>query len=112
MAREAADYLQRAYAEESLRQSEADARLLQSIGSELVSQDTAQSLYERIVDAAASLLKSDFASMQALVDLRRAVDLGLELNIHATMRTFWKVLGHLGFRCSLWTVRSGGTRRS
>ena len=51
---------------DELRRNEADARMLQSISAEMISQDNPLALYEKIVDAAASIMKSDFASMQLL----------------------------------------------
>jgi uncharacterized protein with PIN domain len=68
----------------------------------------------RLTPERARQLVTDFAQVtirELAIDLKRAVDLGLERASPRTMRTFWTLLGHLGSRCSPWTVRSGGTRR-
>jgi PAS domain S-box-containing protein len=44
----------------------ADTRLLQGISSELIEQDQIENLYERITDAAVTIMRSDFASLQML----------------------------------------------
>ncbi|HJT19494.1 MAG TPA: GAF domain-containing protein [Nitrospira sp.] len=73
LARQAADYLERQQAEEALRQSQAqlaeelaDTQLLQCISAEIVHEDNIQRLYDRIVGAAAKIMRSDYASMQML----------------------------------------------
>ena len=58
------DASERRLTEEALRANEADARLLQQLGTELMWQDDAASLYEKIVDGAAQIMRSEFASMQ------------------------------------------------
>ena len=57
--------------EEALRQSKAqldlelaNTRLLQAISSELIHERDRQTLYENIMDAAVTIMRSDFASMQ------------------------------------------------
>src|SRR5262245_26591255 len=47
---------------------------------------------------------------EVTIDLRRAVDLSLELGIYAC--TFWRQPGHQDSRCSRWTVPSGGMQGS
>ena len=52
---------------EALVESElVDAKLLQSISAHLIEQDEIQALYGKIIDAAVSIMRSDFASMQML----------------------------------------------
>src|SRR5262249_8623648 len=51
---------------EENRRAEADARLLQSLGAELVRHDGEPGFYEKILDAASRLMHSQFASMQAV----------------------------------------------
>lgn len=60
------DITSRKQAEEMLRQSEADARLLQKLSAELVVQDDTATLYQEIADGASALMRSQFASMQML----------------------------------------------
>lgn len=62
----ATDISERKRNEKALRDSEADARLLQSVGAELILQDDTQVIYERVVDAAAELMHSQHASLQLL----------------------------------------------
>jgi len=44
----------------------ADTKLLQSISAELLYEDNIQALYERIIDTAAQIMRSEYASMQML----------------------------------------------
>ena len=44
----------------------ADTRLLLGLGSELIGEDDSQALYEKIMEAAVAIMRSDFASMQML----------------------------------------------
>lgn len=44
----------------------ADTQLLQDISTELIRQDSVDSLYEKLVDAAAQIMRADFATMQRL----------------------------------------------
>jgi len=46
----------------------ADSRLLQAISAELVTPDDEKGLYEKILDAAMAIMRSDFASLQAFAD--------------------------------------------
>ncbi|HET7556979.1 MAG TPA: GAF domain-containing protein, partial [Rhodanobacteraceae bacterium] len=50
--------------EEELAQELADTRLLQGVSTELLSETDPDALYARIVDAASTLMRSDFASLQ------------------------------------------------
>ena len=49
-----------------LRQAEADARLLQMLGSELIGDAGEATLYQKVVEGAARLMRSPFASLQAM----------------------------------------------
>jgi PAS domain S-box-containing protein len=60
-------------AEEALRRSEAqlqaelrDTKLLQSISAELIQEENVEALYQKLVEAASAVMRSDFASMQML----------------------------------------------
>jgi PAS domain S-box-containing protein len=60
-------------AEEELKHSQAqlsaelsDTKLLQGISAALIQEEDAQGLYEKILDAAGAIMRSDFASMQML----------------------------------------------
>jgi len=44
----------------------ADTRLLQAISAELIVEDDVDALFEKIIDAATTIMRSDFASMQVL----------------------------------------------
>jgi len=83
--------MERHLAERAVRQGEADlakeladTRLLQRVSTELVSETDPDALYSRIVDAAASLMRSDMASLQMVYPERGA---GGEL----------RLLAHRGF---------------
>ncbi len=65
--------IERKRADEALRESEAqleaelaDTKLLQSISGELISEENVEVLYERILDAAVAIMRSQYASMQML----------------------------------------------
>ena len=70
------DVTERLRVERELKQNEADARLLQTLSAELVRQDDEQALYDKIVDAASVIMRSQFASFQRL---ERSEDGGEEL---------------------------------
>lgn len=64
---------ERRRAEEALRRSETqlqaelrDTQLLQSISAEIIQEENVEALYQKLVDAAAEIMRSDFASMQML----------------------------------------------
>jgi len=54
--------------QERLEAELGDSRLLQAISAELITQDDVSALYEKILDAALSIMRSDFASMQVFVE--------------------------------------------
>jgi PAS domain S-box-containing protein len=67
------DITERKKAEEALRVSEerlaaelADAKVLQDISTQSIQEGQVESLYEKIVDAAVGIMRSDYASMQML----------------------------------------------
>ena len=69
----AAIAIERKRAEEALRQSDAqletelaDTKLLQSISSQLISEENTEGLYEKILDAAVAIMRSEYGSMQML----------------------------------------------
>lgn len=55
----------------------ADARLLHAISIELITEGNGEALYEKIIDAAMSIMRSDFASMQMLHAERNGGELEL-----------------------------------
>jgi PAS domain S-box-containing protein len=73
LARQTADLIERKRAEDSLRESEARlakelaaTQQLQQISTQLIHQDNIQELYEKILDAAVTIMHSDYASIQML----------------------------------------------
>jgi PAS domain S-box-containing protein len=73
IARQLAFAIDRRHAEDALREREAqleaeltDTKLLQSISAEVIHTADVNALYEKFVDAAMSIMDSDFASMQML----------------------------------------------
>jgi len=90
------DVTERLRVERELKQNEADARLLQTLSAELVRQDDEQALYDKIVEAASAIMRSQFASFQRL---ERATD-GSEQLLLLAFRGFtpeaaaeWRRLG-------------------
>ena len=59
-----AEVRRRQRAEETLEAELADAKLLQSVSTELIPEKHIGTLYEKLVDAAVRIMRSDFASMQ------------------------------------------------
>ncbi|HEX7122436.1 MAG TPA: GAF domain-containing protein, partial [Gemmatimonadaceae bacterium] len=97
----ARDVTEQVHAREQIRREESDARRLQELSAELVQQDDVQALYERIVEGAAVLMRSQFASMQILHPER---GVGGELQL----------LAHRGFDAQAadhwrWVPIGGGT---
>jgi signal transduction histidine kinase/ActR/RegA family two-component response regulator len=73
LARQAAEMIERRRTDEALRQSEhrlsaelADTKLLQMLSAQLIKEQDSTSLYETIVDAATSIMRSEYASLQTL----------------------------------------------
>ena len=73
LARQAAEMIERRLSENALRESErqlsielADTKLLQNLSAQLIEEQGTASLYETLVDAAHWIMRSDYASMQAL----------------------------------------------
>jgi signal transduction histidine kinase/PAS domain-containing protein/ActR/RegA family two-component response regulator len=73
--------IERDQADTDLRQAEADARLLQTLGAELLSETGEETLYQRVIEGAARLMRSQFASMQSVEAGR---DGGTELRLLAS----------------------------
>jgi PAS domain S-box-containing protein len=59
-------------AEAALQAELADAKLLQEVSTELVHEDRVETLYDKIMEAAVRIMRSDFASMQMLYPERGA----------------------------------------
>ncbi len=53
-------------AEARLESELADSKLLQSVSAEIIQSEDSQALYDKIIDAAVSIMRSDFASLQML----------------------------------------------
>ena len=71
LARQAADLIERRRADDALRESQhqlseelADTRLLQTLSAHLIEEEDSGALYEKIMDAAASIMHSDYSSLQ------------------------------------------------
>jgi signal transduction histidine kinase/ActR/RegA family two-component response regulator len=88
LARQAAETIERRRTDDALRDSErrlsaelADTKLLQAVSSQLIKEQDSMTLYETIVDAATSIMHSEFASLQMLYPERGA---GGELKLIAS----------------------------
>lgn len=91
---------ERKKAEDALRQSRAqieaelsDTKLLQALGAELMHEADTGALYEKVIDAATAIMRSDFASMQMLHPERgRAGELRLLTfrGFDSGAATFWE----------------------
>lgn len=67
----------------------ADARLLQSISTELISEGNAAGLYEKIVAAAQAVMHSDYAAMQRLSDDGGELELLASRGFHENSAGEW-----------------------
>jgi PAS domain S-box-containing protein len=90
------DITRRKEAELALRQSEdqmardlEDMTRLQTISSELISEDNAETLYEQLVAAAMALMRADGASLQTLSDSPRALHLLASRGLDADATAHW-----------------------
>ena len=99
----ARDITERKRSEEALRVSEAhlqaelaDTKLLHSISAQLIDEENVESLYQRILNGAVSIMRSDFASLQILYPERGS---GGELRLLAfhgfspQAAAFWEWVG-------------------
>ena len=71
LARQGADLIERRRADDALRESQqqlseelADTRLLQTLSAQLIEEEDSGALYELIMDAATSIMHSDYSSLQ------------------------------------------------
>ena len=87
----------RKQAEEAWRESEArlvaeleGARRLQEVSLELLHEQNPGQLYDRIVEAAATLMRSDAASMQEYVQARSALRLLASRGFHPESAAYWE----------------------
>lgn len=94
---DAREILQRSAAfEQALRTQLADTRLLQNISGQLLQEENVEGLYEKILDAAVGIMRSDYASMQMLYPERGQ---GGELRLlafrgfNAQAAKFWEWVG-------------------
>ena len=85
LALEARDATQR-----QLEQELSDARLLHGISAMLVDEDTIGALYQRIVDAATQITRSDFGSMQRFDAERHALELIAHHGLDDEAVAFWQ----------------------
>ena len=117
LARQAAEMLERRSAESALRESErrlseelADTRLLQRLSAQLIEGHGSESLYATIVDAARSIMRSDYATMQMLSherDTRGELRLIASHGFSNEAREAWKwVRADAGTTCAL-ALRTG-----
>jgi signal transduction histidine kinase/PAS domain-containing protein len=96
----ASDMTPRKRAEEALRDSEAQlaaelegAQRLQEVSAELLHEQRPERLYDRIVEAAARLMRADAASMQEYVAARSGLRLIACRGFHPQSAGFWEWVG-------------------
>ena len=96
LVRQAADLIERELTEAHLQAELADTKLLQGVSAEIIRQDRPQMLYEKIVDGAMTIMRSDCVSLQMLYPDRGK---GGELHLLAyrgfnpQAKTFWEWVG-------------------
>jgi signal transduction histidine kinase len=73
----------------------ADSRLLQEISAALITPDDEKGLYEKILDAAIAIMRSDFASLQMFFDADSAGELRLiaSRGLSAEAEAYWATVG-------------------
>jgi PAS domain S-box-containing protein len=96
LTRQAADLIERELTEAHLQAELADTKLLQSVSAEILRQDDPHMLYEKIVDGAMTIMRSDYVSLQMFYPERGA---GGELRLlayrgfNAEAKKFWEWVG-------------------
>jgi PAS domain S-box-containing protein len=73
-----------------LESERAATKLLQTISTELIPASNVEALYERVLDAAAAIMRSDFASMQMFYPERGELRLLAYRGFNPTAATFWE----------------------
>ena len=73
-----------------LEEELANTKLLQQIGSQLITEDRIDVLYEQIIEAAIALMGSDMASLQMLVPERNELRLLAWRGFHPESAEFWE----------------------
>lgn len=93
----AKDITARKHAEAALREREqrlaqelASARLLQAASAQLIREDDPGVIYQQLIDTAAKVMRSDFTSIQMLVNERNELELLGDVGFDAEARAFWK----------------------
>lgn len=67
-----------------------DARLLQDLSTQLISEQPPQALYAHVVEAARALMRSDAASLQAYIDDNAKLELVAHVGFHPDSAAFWQ----------------------
>jgi PAS domain S-box-containing protein len=86
-----------------------DVRQLQHISTLLIQAGDIDALYERILDAAISLMSSDMASMQLFAPERGELLLLAQRGFHPDSAAFWQVV-HLNSACTCGLALASGAR--
>ena len=84
------DLTERKQAEEYRKRELEDARRLQLISAQLVHEDDVQTLYDKIVDAACGIMRSDFASLHIFHSAHASLRLLAFRGFTPEAATFWK----------------------
>ena len=97
IARQLGFSLERMRAEEALRESQARlvselaaTQQLQKISTQLIQENEAEALYEKILDAAVAIMRSDFASMQMFYPERGELRLLAYRGFNPAAAAFWE----------------------
>jgi signal transduction histidine kinase len=86
----------------------ADSRLLQAISAELITPDDEKGLYEKILDAAIAIMRSDFASLQVFADTSSGGELRLIANrgFSAEAERRWATVSKANSSCCAEVLRT------
>jgi PAS domain S-box-containing protein len=90
IARQLGFSLQRRKAEEALRSELAATQQLQTLSIQLIHTNDPDALYDKVLDAAVAILRSDFASMQMLYPERGELRLLAYRGFNPTAAAFWE----------------------
>lgn len=88
--RATAEVQARQNAEARLESELSDSKLLQGVSAEIIQSEDSQALYGKIMDAAASIMRSDFASMQMLYPERKELRLLASRGYDLAAAKFWE----------------------
>jgi signal transduction histidine kinase/ActR/RegA family two-component response regulator len=114
LARQASDLIERKEAEQALRESQRHlaaeltaSEMLQAVSMELIRENDLEALYAHIVDAAARIMGSEFASMQSYDAEHDELVLLASRGLNAEAKAAWARLGPAAYTAGAQALKTG-----